>query len=123
MAGRHRTAKSHANRVTLTISPALIKRGDSRGDDFSTEKVVCQSEVIRGHSTRQYIHKHIASAFKLGGISRLAKWMMSVFQPKGQREHKSGEGIVRRWSTGLMGRKGTSNGKKEEEGEVQLVNT
>ncbi|KAK4641049.1 hypothetical protein QC761_608920 [Podospora bellae-mahoneyi] len=38
MAGRHRTTKSHVNRVTLTISPALIKRGDSRGDDFSTEK-------------------------------------------------------------------------------------
>ncbi|KAK0658307.1 hypothetical protein QBC41DRAFT_360597 [Cercophora samala] len=53
MTGQQRTARSHANRVTLTISPALIKRGDSRGDDFSSERMVCQSEVVRGHSTNQ----------------------------------------------------------------------
>ncbi|KAK4199948.1 hypothetical protein QBC40DRAFT_327739, partial [Triangularia verruculosa] len=39
-----------AGSVTLTISPALIKRGNSHGDDFSSERVVCQSEVLRGHS-------------------------------------------------------------------------
>ncbi|KAK0726651.1 hypothetical protein B0T21DRAFT_371996 [Apiosordaria backusii] len=75
---RHPISATSSSTVTLMISPALIKRGDSRGEDFNPNKVVCPSEVITGHSKSLMTQKHNDHEVETRTLSRATTWAAST---------------------------------------------